>query len=139
MYEELIDELRLESTNMHYDKPDCELFAKAADAIEELQKKVAFEEALAECWEGHAEGCRARFQKLLDAYPKWISVEERLPENGRVLCVRKSEAFPGQRYVYILTADHGEFRDGAIFTADGNVTHWMPLPEPPKEEPNGTE
>jgi hypothetical protein len=64
---------------------------------------------------------------------EWISVNERLPEDGRVLCVRKSEYFRGRRYIDILISDHGWFRDGAFFVSDGNVTHWMPLPELPKE------
>ena len=64
---------------------------------------------------------------------EWISVKERLPEDGKVLCVRKSEAFRGRRYVDILNVDHGYFMDGAFVVSDGNVTHWMPLPEPPKE------
>ena len=64
---------------------------------------------------------------------EWISVKERLPEDGKVLCVRKSEAFRGRRYVDILTADHGWFMDGAFVVSDGNVTHWMPMPEMPKE------
>lgn len=64
---------------------------------------------------------------------EWISVKDRLPEDGKVLCVRKSEAFRDRRYVDILNVDHGWFMDGAFVVADGNVTHWMPLPEPPKE------
>ena len=63
---------------------------------------------------------------------EWISVKDRRPENGRVLCVRKSEAFTGRRYIDILTADRGEFMDGAFVVADGNVTHWMPMPELPE-------
>ena len=63
---------------------------------------------------------------------EWISVKERLPEDGKVLCVRES-AYPGRKYIDILTSDHGWFMDGAFVVSDGNVTHWMSLPELPKE------
>lgn len=64
---------------------------------------------------------------------EWIPVKERLPEDGKVICVRKSEAFRGRRYIDILTCDHGWFMDGAFVVSDGNVTHWMPLPGLPEE------
>ena len=58
----------------------------------------------------------------------WISVEDRLPEDGRHL-------------VY-WTTDDGEWSGQSvadfllcwIVQDDLNVTHWMPLPEPPKGE-----
>ena len=65
------------------------------------------------------------------AQPKWISVEERLPdEPGEVLaCVygRICIAWYSNRYF--------ETPSGMVFYACENaVTHWMPLPEPPKED-----
>ena len=64
---------------------------------------------------------------------RWIPVAERLPEeNGRYLCNVKSFAFPGCFYQAILQCDKHGFREGNIYTED--VTHWMPLPEPPKGE-----
>ena len=55
---------------------------------------------------------------------EWISVEERAPErNGRYLTHCKIE---GQSLVCILYyCNLGGFNEGT-------VTHWMPLPEPPK-------
>lgn len=41
--------------------------------IEDLKKAVEREKAFAECWEEMAQDCKARFQKLVDAMPKWIS------------------------------------------------------------------
>ena len=57
---------------------------------------------------------------------KWISVDERLPEeNVRVLVWLKDDV---QRYTHIDT----DRRLHAIWVRWGeNVTHWMPLPEPP--------
>lgn len=56
---------------------------------------------------------------------KWISVDEKLPErNGRYLTHCKIE---GQSLVCIL---YYSKVDGFN---EGTVTHWMPLPEAPKE------
>lgn len=63
---------------------------------------------------------------------RWIPVTELLPDPGdRVLCVVKSFAFPGSKYYNILRYDRYGFNENGIYTDD--VTHWMPLPEPPKE------
>ena len=67
----------------------------------------------------------------------WIPVSERLPEvgTGNVLVAR---SYKGKPYV-----DVGEFINGtaccwgdeyAINPREHITTHWMPLPEPPKEE-----
>ena len=64
---------------------------------------------------------------------KWISVKDGLPEEAdRYLCNIKSFAFPGLFYQAILKYDKHGFQEGHIYTDD--VTHWMPLPEPPKGE-----
>lgn len=71
-----------------------------------------------------------------DAVPKWISVEERLPEiNVSVLAIAKFKECGGYRFEissWSGVTNHGvphfwEFGDAM------EVTHWMPLPEPPKE------
>ena len=69
---------------------------------------------------------------------KWIPVTERLPDfEGMCLCMRKSYTNEKIRHQEIMYFDFDEQAfcsnvDG-IFVADGNVTHWMPLPEPPKD------
>ena len=65
---------------------------------------------------------------------EWISVKERLPENiGRYLTanIRAND----ERCVFDLWFDYGKWYideedDEFIY----KVTHWMPLPEPPKGE-----
>ena len=55
---------------------------------------------------------------------EWISVEERLPEIGQSVLVYSSKYYPVV-----------ECRDLVTYMRMGNysgVTHWMPLPEPPK-------
>ena len=64
---------------------------------------------------------------------KWIPVTERLPEeNDYYLCCVKSFCHPGRTYINILECTKHGFKEGHIYTDD--VTHWMPLPEPPKGE-----
>lgn len=68
---------------------------------------------------------------------KWISVKDRLPEEGEyVLCVLKGFNYGGKIQVCkFVPAD--KFKDKPYFEHFRNgfpsVTHWMPLPEPPKE------
>ena len=69
---------------------------------------------------------------------EWISVTERLPEEGDyVLCVLKGFNYGGKIQVCkFCPAD--KFKDKPYFEHFRNgfpsVTHWMPLPQPPKGE-----
>ena len=69
---------------------------------------------------------------------EWISVKERLPEEGEyVLCVLKGFNYGGKIQVCkFVPAD--KFKDKPYFEHFRNgyptVTHWMPLPHPPKGE-----
>ena len=73
--------------------------------------------------------------------PKWISVNERMPEklneNNQSYLSEYVIGFDGERYrvgqfkVYKYDGSC-EFFDGYGFT--DKITHWIPLPEPPKEE-----
>ena len=63
----------------------------------------------------------------------WISVKERLPEkNGRYLC-RYEQEIHGEicRCTDFGMYDSNIGKNGGWFV--GKVTHWMPLPEAPKE------
>lgn len=65
--------------------------------------------------------------------PKWISVEERLPEEGeRVLCTDGHCVF--EQYRVPLSCVYGTWNRGGLKSPMQNVTHWMPMPEPPEEE-----
>ena len=69
---------------------------------------------------------------------EWISVDDRLPEEGDyVLCVLKGFNYGGKIQVCkFVPAD--KFNDKPYFEHFRNgfpsVTHWMPLPQPPKGE-----
>lgn len=62
---------------------------------------------------------------------EWIPVSDPPKEKGRYWCNVKSFSFPGRYYQTVLKWDDG-FIEGRIYTDD--VTHWMPLPQPPKGE-----
>ena len=57
---------------------------------------------------------------------EWISVKDRLPETND-LVLTYSEEISGHRYRLIVPNIN-------ISTFPQSVTHWMPLPEPPKPE-----
>ena len=73
--------------------------------------------------------------------PKWISVEERLPEPQTEVWViwvgvidHKFVSVTGLAYLKEMSSGFDEWRnlDGEI--PDADVTHWMPLPEAPKKK-----
>lgn len=62
--------------------------------------------------------------------PKWISVKERLPEAGEDVIAYLGEGI--FEICWMLKDGVWETRDSYLDT--DAVTHWMPLPKPPKEE-----
>lgn len=64
---------------------------------------------------------------------EWISVEDRLPENGleRVLVFLRENDFT--KYIGENKIDTDRYIDGKWVRWSKHVTHWMPLPEPPKK------
>jgi hypothetical protein len=78
--------------------------------------------------------------------PRWISVEERLPEGeGWVLAIglllkKKKGGNYGWSVPHVAEYRHGRWcdLDGMMPDLEDRslkITHWMPLPEPPKEAP----
>ena len=75
-----------------------------------------------------------KVEQLKAAQPKWISVEERLPEYWvSVLAFRKHRDTPDDGYhntcIIMRTEKYGMEERPDYY----EVTHWMPLPQPPKE------
>ena len=78
----------------------------------------------------------ALIQQLEAQIPKWISVEERLPEEFVDVLVFRDGCYA------IACITNNEPVDGLVWSftgIGGNPTHWMPLPEPPKEDAHGAE
>lgn len=97
-------------------------------------------------WRADRDGFLAGYQA---AKPQWISVEERLPEYDQLALLWQSEMqaqFVGRRrdsglafplYYWECTEDFFEAWKEIYYPKlmhQGVVTHWMPLPAPPKEE-----
>lgn len=132
MYEDLIKKLH-EYSNARKGEI-AEITKEAADAIEELQGKTHILEKLADHW--------------CNKVPEWIPVTERLPEKDiEVLVFAEGiiEGFFGDTVIAISKRyDFKIFTDSEgvevwqspwqYFLTDYEITHWMPLPEPPKEE-----
>ena len=72
----------------------------------------------------------ALIQQLEAQVPRWISVEEKLPFLGEVLICTRGD--------YVTVAwyhANGKFETGGGLMLDTKVvSHWMKMPEPPKED-----
>ena len=138
MYDELIKRLREEASSWCINccyragdyicgapddrKKDCDICSKleAANAIEELSKLI--DESIPK---SDAEIIIEELNK-----PRWIPVTERLPEAGeRVLCYCRANIYE----VMKMRTDGDWVYDVHHIYMHSFVTHWMPLPEPPKE------
>lgn len=72
-------------------------------------------------------------QQLKAQQPYWISVKERLPKDGQKVIAAFRDG--GGVIVDQAKYSNGEF-DFAnwAYVWDENITHWMPLPDSPREE-----
>ena len=111
MYEELVSHLR-ECAKLD---PSENTFAEAADAIEDLSKTLDEEVEI-----NTALGCNM---------PVWIPVTERLPKDGAEVL-----AFNKTGFAYVDCWADGKWKINSMVNEEHEiVTHWMPLPEPPKD------
>ena len=122
MYDELVKRLRMQAEVERFFTGEPMLYEQSADAIEELSK------------------------------PQWIPVTERLPEDGQqVLTLYTLKTIPpcSRHRILFFSINlesvcefefEGENHSG-FYACDSeygfyevhDITHWMPLPEPPKE------
>jgi hypothetical protein len=63
---------------------------------------------------------------------KWISVKDRLPEDSQEVIIY-SEGGKVEAGVYYCKEFGFDYYDVSIRDIIVNVTHWMPLPEPPRD------
>lgn len=71
--------------------------------------------------------------------PRWISVEERLPEDGDSVLVIVNGRYGNIKFVNAIcmatySGDEGWIIDNYEEWYGAEVDYWMPLPEPPEEE-----
>ena len=131
MYDELVKRLReLQTITEHCDEQSCDecenrelcdkhdnktlsgTYKEAADAIEELQQLTNAQLDIIK-----------QYQAYLDK-TRWIPVTERLPEKPGIYAVWTARGFGNH-----LSASNWDGESWSLC-----VTHWMPLPTPPKEE-----
>ena len=151
MYEELVKSLRAQADyyccHMGINSPPAMMFIEAADAIEDLQAQLMFSNDAAKA--------------IAEKVPKWIPVTERLPEENEavnIVFVNKNPPtyyqavkdkpqratgvyYRGRWYwwsavVQDILAEYGKWEPDEMDNAI-DVTHWMPLPEPPKADKDG--
>lgn len=95
-----------------YLEPECEGEVLEGDALSYIQQL--------EC----------QFGELAKLVPKWISVEEKLPKEAEdVLVFCRNDTI-----TWVVIAHHVGRQWWRVGVPIECVTHWMPLPEPPKEE-----
>lgn len=64
--------------------------------------------------------------------PRWISVKEKLPKDYEdVVIIMRDGASSWYRVAY---REYGGWSFGGGRRVNDEVTHWMPIPQPPKEE-----
>lgn len=130
-YVELVKQLRDYSATRKGEI--AELTREAADAIETLQGQLSV------CMEG----TKVRLVKNDDGTTEirfenqWIPVTEKLPKEWwpvlGLIKFHDEDEPPAHQVLWYL--GNGHWRE--VWRGDmieNNVTHWMPLPEPPKEE-----
>lgn len=141
MYDELVKALRCcgsedqcKGCPREYGKGKCydDICIEAADAIEELDMKLHGANAA-------IAGMQREIERMVidsaNSKPQWIPVTERLPEEHKFVLIRQDE----DRMMVAVRID-GEWWyryfaydiDWWDETEQGTITHWMPLPEPPK-------
>ena len=142
MYEDLIKRLRDSEHEIDCSLcdrdccyPDGKVHGKciiieAADAIEAQDRHILTlqHEMMAEAESHIAEVNRLNKQiedlSKMEKTTRWIPVTERLPKEQETVLTW------GEQGIILLNWRH----DNKWCVCLGDVTHWMPLPEPPKEE-----
>ena len=124
---------------MYDNCPDIDGRKNAADAIEELLAESADLVGQVKRPQEEIRKLDKKIAKLKSSVPKWISVGERLPGDDRAFLVSIHDdsgdgAFDYTDVGWTWIGENGD----RLFVVDNQpcsfVTHWMPLPEPPKED-----
>lgn len=110
---------------------------QAADVIEQLSKDLERSKEWEKFWEKEANEALKKFQTTVASMPRWIPVTERLPDNidEEVLVCNEGYGKDGTGFATVAVYNgNGWLECWERKTYLTAVTHWMPLPKPPKEE-----
>jgi len=119
MYEHVARDLREQSYYLPQDYT-YRLVLEAADAIDQLEALCKRQEAKL-----------VELTEELASKPRWVPVTERLPEKFENVIVANKR---GKHFDIDKGWWNGSFFDRCAKGGYHNVTHWMPLPQAPKEE-----
>lgn len=124
---------RLKFPNAYCD--NCPYLVKAAEHLWECKSPEILTDALA-----YIQQLEDQIRDLTKMVPKWISVEERLPEdnaNVLVYAIGNNEhsviamtSYTHNMYGFNIEGWRAPWQ---YFFYEYKITHWMQLPEPPKE------
>jgi hypothetical protein len=129
MYDELVKALRdMSKMGMKYGMAVVKM-REAADAIEELSADLERSKEWEAFWEKEANEALKKFQTAVARMPRWIPVTERLPSAHELVLIYNPGYLMTTGFIY----EDGRWRVRSVDYPD-TPTHWMPLPEPPKEE-----
>ena len=135
MYDDLVDRLRNLS---HFEIRNAEsvihVSAEAVTELREIAKEAADAIERLERRENDWEKLCAAWQKRYDGEQRWIPVTERLPKEGDFVLVY-GDLYPNKHdggVIAVSTRMDWNYWQG--FGRERDITHWMPLPEPPKGE-----
>ena len=150
MYDELVKRLR-ESVGNRDEKCDCcpyeedypccvdcldKMHREAANAIEELRQIASHYEEESKGWWLAACDFKEERERLREAMPRWIPVTEPPKEDGKYITLF-ADGFVCENHYMVFTKDDMHPEGGKWYHNEaslGGVTHWMPIPTPPKEE-----
>lgn len=111
--------------------PDSD-FAKKLSELRNITDKEEYAKALADFFINDKLSLTTLLLMAIDwgeQQPHWISVEDELPENGYEVIVSVGNHFC---YTAFRCGDKWYFNDNLNKREISPVTHWMPLPQPPK-------
>lgn len=112
----------------------------ALSLIQQLQDQNASLKSLVTAAHAEIADLDTEVEELHDRIPRWISVEERLPEYDIDVLVCATGDF-GSVITITSYSDHlhgfnikGWVSPWQYFHKNYTITHWMPIPQPPEEE-----
>lgn len=84
--------------------------------------------AVGGCGDMDCRDCAIHRSEKTNALTEWISTKDRLPDDYKKVLFITND---GKYYIGFVSYEGWH---GGLISMISNVTHWMPLPEPPKED-----